>query len=82
MAQAHQPADKSNGGIPRESWITSVGTVRNTDLIASGKWASECEYSCMDPGMKETLLGLSHIVQHLFGSLQWPSFWIDFFIFL
>jgi hypothetical protein len=35
--KAHQAADESKAGTPRESWITSVASVRNTDLIASGK---------------------------------------------
>ena len=37
VSKAHQPDDESYAGTPRESWITSVATVRNTDLIASGK---------------------------------------------
>ena len=40
VGKAHQVADKSKAGTPQESWITSVATIRNTDLIASGEFMS------------------------------------------
>ncbi|CAB4025935.1 U3 small nucleolar RNA-interacting 2, partial [Paramuricea clavata] len=52
VSKAHQRDDESYADTPRESWITSVATVRNTDLIASGSSDSSIRLWRCENGIK------------------------------
>ncbi|XP_028401907.1 U3 small nucleolar RNA-interacting protein 2-like [Dendronephthya gigantea] len=51
VSKAHQPT-ADNIDAPRESWITSLATVRNTDLIASGSSDSAIRFWRCENGIK------------------------------